>query len=99
MPNYLSRREVLAGAGFAAGATVLRAASTVINPNESSTVRIGQPAQSEGSPSLGPVKQIDAGILSVGYVEAGPSNGPPVILLHGWPYDIYSFVDVTLILA
>ena len=50
MPNYLSRREVLAGAGFAAGATVLRAASTVINPNESSTVRIGQPAQSEGSP-------------------------------------------------
>jgi pimeloyl-ACP methyl ester carboxylesterase len=44
--------------------------------------------------TLGPVKQTDAGLLNVGYVEAGPSNGPVVILLHGWPYDIHSFVDV-----
>jgi hypothetical protein len=35
-----------------------------------------------------------AGVLNIGYAEAGPPNGPPVILLHGWPYDIYSFVDV-----
>ena len=49
--------------------------------------------------SFGPVKQIDAGLLSVGYVEAGPANGPPVILLHGWPYDIYSFVDVAPLLT
>ena len=34
------------------------------------------------------------GLLNVGYAEAGPSSGEPVILLHGWPYDIYSFVDV-----
>ena len=49
--------------------------------------------------SFGSLKQIDAGLLSVGYAEAGPANGPPVILLHGWPYDIYSFVDVTPLLA
>jgi pimeloyl-ACP methyl ester carboxylesterase len=49
--------------------------------------------------SFGPLKQIDAGVLNVGYAEAGPANGPAVILLHGWPYDIYSFVDVAPLLA
>jgi len=49
--------------------------------------------------SLGPLKQIDAGVLDVGYAEAGPSSGPTVILLHGWPYDIHSFVEVTPRLA
>lgn len=49
--------------------------------------------------SFGPLKQIDAGLLNVGYVEAGPADGPAVILLHGWPYDIYSYVDVTPLLA
>ena len=49
--------------------------------------------------SFAALKQIDAGALNVGYAEAGPAGGPPVILLHGWPYDIYSFVDVTPLLA
>ena len=49
--------------------------------------------------SFGPLKQIDAGLLNVGYAEAGPADGPAVILLHGWPYDIYSFVDVAPLLA
>jgi len=49
--------------------------------------------------SFAALKQIDAGELSVGYAEAGPANGPPVILLHGWPYDIHSFVDVAPLLA
>jgi len=49
--------------------------------------------------AFGPVKQIDAGVLNVGYVEAGPAGGTPVVLLHGWPYDIYSYADVTPLLA
>jgi pimeloyl-ACP methyl ester carboxylesterase len=49
--------------------------------------------------SFGPLQQIDAGPLTVGYAEAGPSNGTPVILLHGWPYDIHSYVDVAPLLA
>jgi pimeloyl-ACP methyl ester carboxylesterase len=49
--------------------------------------------------SFGPLKQIDAGLLNVGYAEAGPANGPVVLLLHGWPYDIHSFVDVAPLLA
>jgi pimeloyl-ACP methyl ester carboxylesterase len=49
--------------------------------------------------SFGPLKQIDAGVLNVGYAEAGPADGPVVILLHGWPYDIHSFVDVAPLLA
>jgi pimeloyl-ACP methyl ester carboxylesterase len=49
--------------------------------------------------SFGPLKQIDAGVLHVSYAEAGPVDGPVVVLMHGWPYDIYSFVDVAPLLA
>ena len=49
--------------------------------------------------SFGPLKQIDAGVLNVAYAEVGPADGPPVILLHGWPYDIHSFVEVAPLLA
>ena len=45
------------------------------------------------------IQQIDAGVLSVGYAEAGPTNGPAVLLLHGWPYDIHTYVDVAPLLA
>jgi pimeloyl-ACP methyl ester carboxylesterase len=49
--------------------------------------------------SFGSLKQIDAGVLNVGYADAGPVGSRAVILLHGWPYDIHSFVDVAPLLA
>jgi len=51
------------------------------------------------STSFGPLKQVDAGVLNVGYAEAGPADGPVVVLLHGWPYDIHSYVEVVPLLA
>ena len=54
-------------------------------------------AGTDGSP--GTLKQVDAGVLSVGYAEAGPGDGAAVVLLHGWPYDIHSYADVTPLLA
>ena len=48
---------------------------------------------------FGPIRQIDAGVLNVGYVDVGPPRGPVVVLLHGWPYDIHSYVDVAELLA
>jgi pimeloyl-ACP methyl ester carboxylesterase len=49
--------------------------------------------------SFASLKQVDAGLLNVGYAEAGPADGPAVVLLHGWPYDIHSYVDVAPLLA
>ncbi|OAJ54122.1 alpha/beta hydrolase [Paraburkholderia ginsengiterrae] len=57
------------------------------------------PVKPGSNTSFAALKQIKAGLLDVGYAEAGPADGPPVILLHGWPYDIYSFVDVAPLLA
>jgi len=65
------------------------------------------PLPSAGVPSIKPgtntsfasVRQINAGLLNVGYAEAGPADGPAVLLLHGWPYDIHSYVDVAPLLA
>src|SRR5580704_10362711 len=64
-----------------------------INPSDAAPIKVG------GNTSFDALKQIDAGLLNIGYAEAGPASGRPVILLHGWPYDIYSFVDVAPLLA
>ena len=86
-----------AAVGFAAAQLGTSAASEA----RSSDVRAaGRTSVRPGTPaSFGPLKQVDAGLLSVAYAEAGPAAGPPVILLHGWPYDIHSYVDVAPLLA
>jgi pimeloyl-ACP methyl ester carboxylesterase len=65
----------------------------------STAVRPASAAPAAPTHQLGPVRQIDAGELNVGYTEAGPADGQPVILLHGWPYDIHSYADVSALLA
>ena len=78
--------------------TVAAAELAVIGSTDAQSGTIG-PIKPGTNTSFAPLKQIDAGVLNVGYAEAGPANGPAVILLHGWPYDIYSFVDVAPLLA
>ncbi|CAN5537675.1 alpha/beta hydrolase [soil metagenome] len=82
----LTRRAFAQGLGLAVAATSLTGcASSVATPPSAS--------------SFAPLKQIDAGELNIGYAEDGPPDGPPVILLHGWPYDIHSYVEVAPMLA
>ena len=84
---------------FGTAAMTIAAAQLVMSGSAEAQSATIKPAGGGTNNSFGPLKQIDAGVLNVGYAEAGPANGPVVILLHGWPYDIYSFVDVTPLLA
>jgi pimeloyl-ACP methyl ester carboxylesterase len=89
---------------FGTAAMTLAAAQLAISGSAQAEPSLKKPAEipriKPGThTSFGPLKQIDAGLLNVGYAEAGPADGPAVILLHGWPYDIRSFVDVTPLLA
>src|SRR6202051_1532416 len=90
------RRGFLGTAAMAVAATQLGMIGSVNAQNTPAPPPTIKPG---AHTSFGPLKQIDAGVLNVGYAEAGPANGSPVLLLHGWPYDIYSFVDVTPLLA
>jgi pimeloyl-ACP methyl ester carboxylesterase len=87
----------------AAAVTVAAAPLGMIGPANAQagrTTRTQLPAIRPGTnTSFGPLKQINAGVLNIGYAEAGPADSPPVILLHGWPYDIYTYVDVAPLLA
>jgi len=96
------RRRFLRSAGLAIGAvgtgSLVMAGSAQAqtrSTQEEGSGRTGRPATA----SFGPVKQIEAGVLNVGYVEAGPADGRPVILMHGFPYDIHSYVEVAPLLA
>ncbi len=83
------------------GAAAMTVAAAQLGIVGSAKAQAGKvPAITPGTnTSFAPLKQIDAGVLNVAYAEAGPAAGPPVVLLHGWPYDIYSFVDVAPLLA
>ena len=69
------------------------AAAALVATQIPSSIRAAQ------SGTFDALKRIDAGVLNVGYVDTGPANGSPVLLLHGWPYDIYSYVDVVPLLT
>jgi pimeloyl-ACP methyl ester carboxylesterase len=97
-PNYNRRRFLgmaamsLAAARFGfIGSANAQASQT--SPADVPTTRPGT------NTSFASLKQVDAGLLNVGYAEAGPADGPAVVLLHGWPYDIHSYVDVAPLLA
>jgi pimeloyl-ACP methyl ester carboxylesterase len=97
MPDEVNprRRRFVGAATMAAAAAqfgMIRAA-VAQSGGTAPTIKPGTTA------SFGPLKQIDAGVLNVGYAEAGPVDGPAVILLHGWPYDIHSYVEVAPLLA
>jgi hypothetical protein len=84
------RRRFFGTAAIAAAAAQLGLLNSAVahagdaNPGATAAVTAGQGANT----SFGALKQINAGLLNIGYAEAGPANGPAVILLHGWPYDI-----------
>ena len=87
---------------FVGGAALTVAAAQLGMPGsaDAQSGEKSQPAvRRDASASFGPIKQIQAGVLNIGYAEAGPASGPPVILLHGWPYDIHTYVDVAPLLA
>src|SRR5271154_6733458 len=89
------RRRFFGAAAMSIAATQLVLSGSA-KAQPSKTIRAVKPGTNT---SFAALKQIDAGLLNVGYAEAGPADGPPVILLHGWPYDIHSFVDVAPLLA
>src|SRR6476659_5647049 len=96
--KYNRRRFLGIAAAGAAGTSVGLISSASAQSKKTNAPRATSTKPGTNT-SFGPLKQIDAGLLNVGYAEAGPPNGRPVILLHGWPYDIHSYVDVAPLLA
>ncbi len=93
------RRFLLGTASMTVAATQLGVAGLARADSESTTPQRRSSPSRGANTSFPSLKQIDAGVLNVGYAEAGPADGPAVILLHGWPYDIHTFVDVAPLLA
>src|SRR5207253_1785281 len=92
------RRRLLAMSSISAVATLLAGLGRFTSSGNAKASDL-LTTSSRTNTSFGPIKQIDSGLLNVGYAESGAANGPPVILLHGRPYDIHSFVDVAPLLA
>jgi pimeloyl-ACP methyl ester carboxylesterase len=94
-----NRRRLLGAAALGIAASQLTLLSSAkAQPNDVKPPDRPQ-LKPAGDGSFGSLKQIEAGVLNVGYAEAGPAGGPAVVLVHGWPYDIYSFVEVAPLLA
>ncbi len=95
----LDRRRFFGTAAVTLAAAQLGMISSAAAQSATATPPVLLPAKPGADNSFGPLKQIDAGLLNVAYAEGGPIDGPSVILLHGWPYDIHSFAEVTPLLA
>lgn len=95
----LSRRRLFGAVAMTIAAVKLESISSAKAQVSTTKPEELPPIKSGTNASLRSLKQIDAGVLNVGYVEAGPVEGPAVILLHGWPYDIHSYVDVVPLLT
>jgi len=93
------RRHFLGTAALALAATRLGLTSSARRSSSILDSFATRPNGAGVHTSFKPLKQIDAGVLNVGYAEDGPADGPAVILLHGWPYDIHSFAEVAPLLA
>jgi pimeloyl-ACP methyl ester carboxylesterase len=98
-PFKLGRRQFFGAAAMAVAASQLGAGALAQARPARATTEAAPRVTPATNKSVGTLKQIDAGTLNVGYAETGPSQGPAVLLLHGWPYDIHSFVDVSPLLA
>src|SRR5215475_12773020 len=87
--------------GFLGTAALTLAAARlgIVKPASISLSPDGTPRQPTPRAAFGPVKQIDAGLLNVGYADMGPAGARAVVLLHGWPYDINSYADVAPLLV
>jgi hypothetical protein len=96
--NHNRRRFLRNATGAFAAAGLVAIGSADAQSSQTGPAQVPQIRPGTNT-SFGSLKQINAGLLNVGYAEAGPANGPAVVLLHGWPYDIHSFVDVTPLLA
>lgn len=83
----------------AAGAAALAAGATQLTMSGTANAQASGPAGSSAASTFGPVRQARAGVLNTGYVELGPARGEPVMLLHGFPYDIHSYTEVAPMLA
>jgi len=97
--NGYDRRRFIRNAAISVAAAKL-VTMGLANAQSSTTDMANTGTNGAGSrTSFAPLKQVNAGVLNIGYAEDGPADGPVVILLHGWPYDIHSFVEVAPLLA